>query len=403
MSQGTKRTQNKRDGAESAYVFRRVRENSGLSVSDAFCLRLRSRYSECSFCVDACPVGAIRFSDDSLEVSSACLGCGRCAAACPTGALRADRFSDLSSLPHASLKAEVLDVECGRVPRRTAKKDALRVPCLGGVGAHDLLGLYAERECRNVRVIDRGLCSDCPASDRGRHPAAAAVSAARVLLEGFGAPYAEGIAFEFRRLPQGARVLPALHAEPEPDASRRDFLQRLATLPQAEPATDVTPARLSAKLIPIQKTRVLSALQRIAVMADGAMPSGLFPKVEISDRCANHGVCAALCPTGALRRYEADDESGVEFDAGACVACEVCQNACPEQALRLVPHGNGSVASGATWITRWTLRECYDCGYEFADSGSSSVCPTCRKTRELAHASFSGMFGGARSAHDERA
>lgn len=397
MSQGGKRTQNKRDGASRGRVSWRMRESSELSVSDASCLRLRSRYSECSFCVGACPVGAIRFSDDSLDVSSACLGCARCAGACPTGALKVNRFPDFAVLPRAALEADVLEVECARVPRWAAAKNALRLRCAGGIGAHDLLGLYAERECRNARVIDRGLCGDCPASDRGRHPAAAAVSAARALLEGFGAPYAEGVAFEFRRLPQGARPLPAPHAEPEPDASRRDFLRRLAGIPQGEPAADAAPARLAAKLIPIQKTRTLRALQRIAAMAGGTMPAALLPKIEIRERCANHGVCVALCPTGALRRYEADGESGMEFDASACIACGDCRNACPEQAVRLMSQAKGSVAAGATRITRWVVRECYECGREFADSGAGNLCPPCRKTR----ASFSQLFGAARNPHGE--
>lgn len=377
-------------------VFRHIRESSWLSIFSASCLRLRSRYSECSFCVDVCPVDAIHFSDATLDVSSECLGCARCAAACPTGALTADPSPALSLLSRAALKAEVLEVECKRVPQRAAAKDALRLRCAGSIGAHDLLGVYADRGCRNIRVIDRGLCGDCPASDRGRHPAAAAVSAARGLLEGFGAPYVDGIAFEFRRLPQGARPLPAFHAEP--DTSRRDFLRRLATLPQAGPAADAAPARLSAKLIPIQKTRSLSALQRVAAMADGTMPSGLFPKVEISDRCADHGVCAALCATGALHHYEADGESGVAFDASACIACGDCQKACPERALHLMPRGNGSVAAGATRITRWIMRECCECGHKFADSGLGNRCPPCGRTR----ASFSQLFGSVRNPHGDR-
>lgn len=398
MSRGGKPTRNKRIGASKGRVFRRMRESGGLSVSDAFCLKLRSRYSECSFCVDACPGGVICFSDDSVDVSSACLGCGRCAAACPTGALKANRFPDFSVLPRAALEADVLEVECARISRREAAKSALRLRCVGGIGAHDLLGLYAERECRNVRVIDRGLCGDCAASDRGRHPAASAVSKARALLEGFGAPYAEGVAFEFRRLPQGTRPLPAPHAEPEPDASRRDFLRRLAGIPKAEPAADAASARLAAKLIPIQKTRTLRALQRIAVMAGGTMPAALFPKIEISERCANHGVCAALCPTGALRRYEADGESGVEFDASVCIACGDCQNTCAEQALRLMPQANGSIAAGTTRITRWTQRECHECGGTFADSSPENLCLPCRKTR----ASFLQLFGPARGVQDDR-
>jgi hypothetical protein len=48
------------------------------------------------------------------------------------------------------------------------------------------------------------------------------------------------------------------------------------------------------------------------------------------------------------------------------------------------------------------LRECYDCGHEFADSGPGSVCPGCRKTRELTRISFSQLFGSARSPHGGR-
>ncbi|OGA55943.1 MAG: hypothetical protein A3F74_03690 [Betaproteobacteria bacterium RIFCSPLOWO2_12_FULL_62_58] len=378
-------------------------ESSGLSVSDAICLRLRSRYSECSFCVDACPVGAIRFSDDSLDVSSACLGCARCAAACPTGALKANRFPDLSVLPRAALEAGVLEVECARVPRRAAAKNALRLRCAGGIGAHDLLGLYADRGYRDLRVIARGLCGDCPASDHGRHPAAAAVSEARALLEGFGAPYAEGVAFEFRRLPQGARPLPTPHAEPEPDASRRDFLRRLAGIPQAEPAADATPARATAKLIPASKARLMMALERVAKSAGGALPARLFPRIEISNSCADHGVCAVVCPTGALARYEEDGASGLRFEAAACIACEDCVRACPERAIRCSGPGNALPdVFGPVRLTCFTTAECYECAREFPVTGEARLCPTCRKTRDLARTSFSQLFGAARNPHGER-
>lgn len=42
----------------------------------------------CGACIDACPMGCIKFGDDNkAEIDqSICIGCGTCEAVCPVGA-----------------------------------------------------------------------------------------------------------------------------------------------------------------------------------------------------------------------------------------------------------------------------------------------------------------------------
>jgi len=127
------------------------------------------------------------------------------------------------------------------------------------------------------------------------------------------------------------------------------------------------------------------------------LPAGLSPALWVSDDCRNHQVCAAVCPTAALRVYASDARAatGIALDAGRCIACGDCTRACPERALTLAAQREGSAQDGVTVLTRWNLRDCRDCGDGFADPGPGVVCPTCRKTRALARTDFSRLFSSA--------
>lgn len=55
--------------------------------------------------------------------------------------------------------------------------------------------------------------------------------------------------------------------------------------------------------------------------------------IRDEDRCTQCGVCASLCPSGALSTNPST--SRVTFDSDKCVACEYCILICPVQALRI--------------------------------------------------------------------
>jgi formate hydrogenlyase subunit 6/NADH:ubiquinone oxidoreductase subunit I len=57
----------------------------------------------------------------------------------------------------------------------------------------------------------------------------------------------------------------------------------------------------------------------------------------IADRCRGHAECAAVCPSDAIRVGRQADGWTWELDRARCVACGLCAEACPEQAIAISP------------------------------------------------------------------
>ena len=392
-------------------VFRPIRPEYPVSLDRSYCLRLRSRYNDCDRCAQACPARVLRITNTAVELGEGCLRCGQCSAVCPTEALQTEGFA--VTPPRAAASNMPLYVDCWKVAASDSRANALRVPCLGGIVLHRLVQWHAACGGRQIVFLDRGWCAHCSAGCGAHHPVQDTLDAARALLAKIGVPE--------HALPR-IESLPLLQAQmpaeiPEPLAaqflSRREFFTGItrnaarahapatAGQPDEYPQSCRTPV---AKIETTARSQLLAQAAALGAQYGRPLPAELFPALRASDACRNHRVCAAACPTHALQAYQSEDGAaqGIVFDASACIACSDCTRACPQQALTLVPRGDGEVPRFAAALTRWTVRECYDCGHEFADSGSSNTCPTCRKTRELARASFSQLFAPARSSQDER-
>ena len=389
----------------------RVRGEISLQFDAHQCLRLRSRYSDCDRCAKACPPRVLHVRDEGFRLADGCLGCGRCSAACPTDALQTEGFA-LNPL-HAPASQTPLYVDCWKVPPSLSPRDVVRVPCLGGIALHRLVQWHVISKGRQIVLLDRGWCGRCSAGSGGNHPAQEALDAAHALLAGLGV--STNVLPRLEALPLPPTQMPA--DIPEPLAARtlnrREFFSGM-TRAAARAVVPVVMgkggergqscgARLG-KIEPTARSQLLAQTAALGERHGRPLPAGLFPALRVSDACRNHRVCAATCPTGALQAhaYGNGASAGIAFDAAACIACGDCTRACPEQALALVPRGGGEIPLGATVLTRWALRECYDCGHEFADSGSRNVCPVCCETRELVQASISQLFGSVRGWHGER-
>jgi ferredoxin len=385
---------------ETSMVYQRLRDDAPLGLQTASCLTVRSQYSDCRRCADECPAGSIAVADGALTLQGPCLGCGRCAAVCPTGALGMAGFAVPRELPPGDAS---LAVDCWKVPAAEGTAGTLRVPCLGGLSTGQLLALQAAAGKRRVELLDRGWCSGCAAGAGDAHPARAACVSARELLDASGMASELLPAIVLRPLPLRLRPTNIPDPAAERRLSRRSFFGGLAAQVTAAVADFDEPAAESPsdgddgfrlRFRSIERERMLDALGAVTATTGRPVPAQLFPAIEVAAHCASHLVCAALCPTGALAGYESADSTGLMFEAGACIACGLCERACPEAALRLLPAGNGAVPEGPKILTRRDMRECQSCGGMFAAGAEGdTTCPACRRSHDFARSAFSQLFG----------
>jgi ferredoxin len=351
------------------------------------CVQLRSRYADCRNCESICPTGALGIADGAMSVGPGCVGCGRCVAACPTGALQVRGFFSSSNLKG---KGRVR-VDCAR----SVQAAEARVPCLGGLCVSALLALRAAAGERELALIDHGWCGDCPAGKGAKeHPAAKSLARVQARLRDAGLPERLLPRLEAAPLPAPKRSEKPLIANP----SRRSLVTGLRRALQAEPQA----GRLAPAPAP-ERERVLAALARLAARYGGRVSEKLFNTIEVDpDACQAHGVCAAGCPTGALRMTAAADEAHrtLSHATALCIGCGHCERVCPEQAVRLV-YGGGDVGVERRVVARFESRECECCGARITQSAmkgeNRTVCERCAKRGQLARAAFQ-QFHGSRAA-----
>ena len=339
------------------------------------CLPQRTPLANCRACAEACPVDALHLSGGPTGLSDHCLSCGQCSAACPTGALHVPGFAvALGTVGPARL-------DCYRV--RACDADGARVPCLGGLGTADLAELHRATGGDGPVLIDRGWCGDCPLGG-ARHPARETVDRVARLLGECGVDTERRPRIENQPLPL-SNAQPALpNAADEVPVSRRGLLRRLvgqagATAAALEAnAEDAAPPRpLRHGITPAPRVRLLAALAELGPTP----PPTLAAQLRVSEYCRDHGVCAALCPTGALDRTHDAAGSGLDFDPAVCIGCRLCERACPEQALTVTEQGG---APARQTLVRHRQRPCADCQRPFPAEATEDLCPTCRKARAFA-------------------
>ena len=377
-------------------AFRALGSARQLDFLPQACLSLRLAQRICLRCVAACPIGALKLDNGSMALDERCMGCGRCVPACPSGALRARDFEFAPSVAD-----DEIVLECWKAAPRAGQQNSIQVPCLGGISRLALLELVAAAQGRPVRLMDKGWCADCAAGGGENHPAAAVVAEVGRLLEKLGAPLTWRPKIVSRPLPIG--LMPDDIPDPlsQKTLSRRGFFstflsEAAATVASAAGGTgkvDAAPRTLSlAKIAGREAKRTTALILELAQRAGTEPSAALFPAVEIGVACCNHGICAAACPGGALRRYEDEATGGIMFNPTACLACGVCETVCPEHAVRLLPEGNPEHTIHPVKLTQMSQYTCSACGEKFAEASETLICPDCTKKREIAASLFGISF-----------
>ncbi|OJA05719.1 4Fe-4S dicluster domain-containing protein [Halomonas sp. QHL1] len=330
-------------------------------VNSDLCAHSTSGNIGCTRCLDVCPADAISSIQGRIESHIEidpflCQGVGSCTSACPTGAIE-------FRLPETRRQQDTLSAWLGAYREAGGQAPVLRFI------THD-----SQDAERAAGVVTAGHIIDAPLEELGaaghdQWLTALATGAAEVRIQLHPNMPARLSAFLTDQVAQTHALLDALGHDRArvklieiADAAGRDALPAL---------TPLTESPLSLPE-PEKRARLNRVLAKLAELGNPsgervAMPVGAaYGAIQVdSDACTLCHACVSNCPTPALK--SGGNTPALSFLEADCVQCDLCEQACPENAITLIP---GFLASDAR-ETRHICHEeaafeCINCGKPFA-------------------------------------
>jgi len=332
------------------------------------CLNTKKAYAKpCRICSDVCPHRAI--SPDREIDPKRCTECGLCVAACPSDGLTDNGADGLRDYLFKTDTEIILN--CPQ-----AERLGFEIPCLGILDRDAWSTLFLLADGKRV-TIATGQCAGC----LDKEACAASVKTFKALHT----EWPEHPPVKILVVPdsgqttgdRSGRAAAQVATPPGKKAGSTDGqLRRPAGLRQWGRQTLQTwlPGLRSDETYPIPSRRQWLQLA-LAARPDRRVP---FRALEVSPACTCCGVCAAVCPQGALQKREDEGSLSLVFEPLKCVQCERCTQTCPAQALSLeVKWLSAKLLNGKIHLHTGSPRICSRCGRQVFDNSEPPLCLVC--------------------------
>jgi ferredoxin len=345
------------------------------------CVRATSKFSECTKCVDICPVDTIEIVDNIPAFTpSACTTCGGCVGVCPTESFSLSGFSSIEFF-FKFLEEESSDLAC--------QKDLYS--CLTVLSVEHLISMAVASEKAVVMDVDG--CSCGAESTKLQDQLRINIEEANFILSTFGD----------KEILIKSEATELIEEEREPSSTSRRSLFSLKGAIKSKQAfdeavdadelkafgidlTDIS--KIKDKVIPDKRKLLFSILKRVEKPENYEMIAteeiNFTSQKFVDDTCTNCQICYRICPTGALSSN--GKFSLINFDAMLCVKCHLCHDACEPNSIQLQPGFEIKEFFEPTQRTLATfdIQRCNECGNYFTYTGGLKECFRCKVEEEEA-------------------
>ena len=320
------------------------------------CINRNQKHLTCSACMDICPKGVYDRAQKALPKWDACQNCGLCVTACKSRCIAPSPANSKRHLLLAQKQGDVT-ISCTR-----AKKNGHIEECIALLPWEFLAYLALGGKL----TLNLKSCKDCPHED-----CLELLDDQLCRLKSFlgEARYAQHVLLRDDEEAQDSGV----------DVSRRDFLRSMTQGGKKMTALvyqDVAGSKVDAMVYRRLLTR---RIRQIAAQEEFACT---LPLPKIKEDCYGCGICALLCPHGALK--VSDEENGlrsISISPYKCSGCGVCKAVCrdgniEEIASMRVPHMDRVI------LTRVATASCEGCGRAMDPRKEERLCIICRQKKK---------------------